>query len=324
MLRCTRMEKVRKRRKRESNEDKWRGKVVGGYKVSHRVGSGSYGECYLAVGEGGEVCLKVEDLKYVKPRLALEYKILKSLQRHASSDYRFPKPHHLIECERHNILVQDLLGPSLEDLFQRCDKRFDEYTTLAISPLIIDAIEQVHYAGFIHRDIKPHNFLIGQGSNENNVFIVDFGLSKKYIEGGAHLPFKLGRNLCGTARFVGLNIHRGYTASRRDDMEAIAYMLLYFLRGKLPWQGVSCSSKHSRNAAIHVLKETTLLKELCGGYSPCFQSFVAYTKQLGFTQGIDYDYCRQLFINEFEQRYGPKVDWSRMTWNQRVTTTSTN
>eukprot|EP00754_Rhynchopus_humris_P013347 Rhum_TRINITY_DN14323_c0_g1::Rhum_TRINITY_DN14323_c0_g1_i3::g.80420::m.80420/K02218/CSNK1, CKI; casein kinase 1 len=323
--RDTREKERRRRRKRaespDSEELSWQGRVIDRFRIINRIGSGSYGDCYKGVDERTNtgVCLKLENSEDVRPKLHDEHQIMKLIEkRSAGQQLRLPRALHLTSLPPYNILVQDLLGPSLEDIFQKCDKSLDDQTVLLLAPLVIDAIEQVHHAGVIHKDIKPHNFLLGKGETAHKVYVIDFGLSKKYRSEGRHLGFRLGRNLTGTSRYVGLNIHRGYEASRRDDMESIGYMFMYLLKGRLPWQGVGGPGlpKAKRNEIIHTSKESTPLTTLCEGYPQSFMDYLRYCKSLEFTQEINYDYLRSLFYRDYQAAYGNGQDYSRYTWTR--------
>jgi serine/threonine protein kinase len=105
---------------------------------------------------------------------------------------------------------------------------------------MITRIEFIHKSSFLHRDIKPDNFLMGLGEKETTCFVIDFGLAKRYIDRktGQHIPYKDKKQLTGTARYASLNTHLGIEQSRRDDLEAIGYIFVYFMKGSLPWQGL--------------------------------------------------------------------------------------
>lgn len=144
---------------------------------------------------------------------------------------------------KNNYMIIDLLGPNIEDLFSLCNKKFNLKTVLLLADQMLQRIEYVHSKSYIHRDIKPENFLMGLGKKTHIVHIIDFGLSKKYRDPKTlqHIPYRENKTLTGTARYASINAHLGIEQSRRDDLEAIAYMLIYLIKGYLPWQGIRVS-----------------------------------------------------------------------------------
>ena len=138
----------------------------------------------------------------------------------------------------------DLFGQSLEDIFVAHGRKFTLKTTIMLGYQMIERIEFIHGRNFIHRDIKPDNFVIGRGKKASKLYMIDFGLAKKYIlKDGTHIPYRDNKNSTGTARYTSLNTHLGIEQGRRDDVEGIANVLLYFVRGSLPWQNLKANGK---------------------------------------------------------------------------------
>ena len=166
---------------------------------------------------------------------------------------------------------------------------------------MLNRIESFHSIGFIHRDIKPENFLIGVGKNQTDLNIIDFGLAKRFINPttGEHNPPKQHSHLTGTARYASLNAHKGWEQGRRDDLEAIGIMLVYFLKGKLPWQGLPGRNK---NAMILKLKEDITIDELTEGLPEAFNTYLKYCRRIEFDKEPDYKYCRRLFEDLLTKR----------------------
>ena len=165
-----------------------------------------------------------------------------------------------------------------------------------IGKQIIDRIQWVHSKLIVHRDIKPDNFLIGK-KDPNVIYIIDFGLSKKYRSSvtNKHIRFGFTGKLTGTVRFASANALRGGEQSRRDDIESIGYMLVYFMKKRLPWQGITATRKMERYLKIYKMKKNTTPEDLCSGLPPEMTEYIRYAKKLEFEQQPDYKYLRNLF-----------------------------
>jgi len=143
-----------------------------------------------------------------------------------------------------NYIVIELLGPNLLDLFEYCNQTFSLQTVLLLTIEILSRIEDLHERNYIHKDIKPENFVIGIHEKSNQIYIIDFGLAKKYRDGlYDHIPYREKKPLTGTARYASINSHMGIEQSRRDDLESIGYLMVYFIKKQLPWQGCVVSKE---------------------------------------------------------------------------------
>lgn len=244
-----------------------------------------------------------------RPQLAFEFKIYDILR----DGEGIPKVHWFGNEGKYTILIIDLLGPNLKDLFEFCQSKFSLKTTLILAEQMITRIEYIHSKNFIHRDIKPENFLIGLGKNTYKLHIIDFGLSKKYrdIKTFQHIPYKENKTLIGTARYVSINTHLGIEQSRRDDLESIGYLFIYFLKGRLPWQ--ERKAKFSTNQKIMEKKMAIPIEYLCLGLPQEFANYLHYCRSLRFEDRPDYSNIRktfrELFIREnYSNDYA--YDWT--------------
>jgi len=209
-----------------------------------------------------------------------------------------PQVHHFGQEGLHNVLVIDLLGPNLEDLFDMCGRKFTVKTVCMAAKQMISRVQSIHDKSLIYRDIKPDNFLIGVSGhkNANIIHIIDFGMAKHYRDPKTkvHIPYRERKSLSGTARYMSINTHLGREQSRRDDLESLGHVFMYFLRGGLPWQGLRAATNKQKYEKIGEKKQSTPIEELCEGF-PEFAIYMNYVRKLGFEETPDYDFLRELF-----------------------------
>ncbi|KAK6789585.1 hypothetical protein RDI58_013385 [Solanum bulbocastanum] len=313
------------------------------YRLGRKIGSGSFGEIYLGtnIQTNEEVAIKLENVKTKHPQLLYESKLYRILQGGSNSrfspfDYVFmsngtnsdtsvlagiPNVRWYGVEGDYNVLVMDLLGPSLEDLFNFCSRKLSLKTVLMLADQMINRIEFVHSKSFLHRDIKPDNFLMGLGRRANQVYIIDFGLAKKYRDTSTHqhIPYRENKNLTGTARYASMNTHLGIEQSRRDDLESLGYVLMYFLRGSLPWQGLKAGTKKQKYDKISEKKVSTSIEALCRGYPTEFASYFHYCRSLRFEDKPDYAYLKRIFRDLFIRegfQFDYVFDWTILKYQQ--------
>ncbi|ORY79106.1 kinase-like domain-containing protein [Protomyces lactucae-debilis] len=284
------------------------------YRVGRKVGEGSFGVIFEGTNllNNQQVAIKFEPRKSDAPQLRDEYRTYKTLVGCTG----IPNVYYFGQEGLHNILVIDLLGPSLEDLFDMCGRRFSTKTVVMVAKQMLSRVQTIHEKHLIYRDIKPDNFLIGRPGtkNANLVCVVDFGMAKQYRDAKTkqHIPYRERKSLSGTARYMSINTHLGREQSRRDDLEALGHVFMYFLRGGLPWQGLKAATNKQKYEKIGEKKQTTAIKDLCENFPEEFAQYLSYVRNLGFEDTPDYDYLRDLFTRALQRLGEPEdgvYDW---------------
>ncbi|KAF9200995.1 casein kinase I [Haplosporangium sp. Z 27] len=267
------------------------------YRVGKKIGEGSFGIIYEGTNllNNQQVAIKFEPRKSDAPQLRDEYRTYKIL----AGSTGIPNAFYFGQEGLHNILCIDLLGPSLEDLFDMCGRKFTIKTTVMVAKQMLSRVQTIHEKNLIYRDIKPDNFLVGKPHTKhaNLVHVVDFGMAKQYRDPKTkqHIPYRERKSLSGTARYMSINTHLGREQSRRDDLEAMGHVFMYFLRGGLPWQGLKAATNKQKYEKIGEKKQSTPIKELCEGFPEEFGIYLNYVRKLSFEETPDYDFLRDLF-----------------------------
>ena len=260
--------------------------------LNKQLGKGGFGQLYLGRNfiENELVAVKMEE-KGSRSHLYSEYQILKEI----SNAKGIPKVYEFHKGHKHNYLMMQLLGKSLDKLFIDMKRHFSIKTVSMIGYQMVQRIEYVHSKGYIHRDIKPGNFLIGKNKDKEILYIIDFGLSKKYIDKltGKHAIYKEGKGLTGTG---------------------IAYNLIYFAKGKLPWQGVKTKNKKEKHKKIMECKEEYKEDKLCEGLPEEFPTLLKYARKLDFEETPDYKNIKIMF-KQLILSNGQQMDW-KFDWEK--------
>ncbi|KAI0783584.1 kinase-like domain-containing protein [Abortiporus biennis] len=284
------------------------------FRVGKKIGEGSFGVVFEGTNilNNQPVAIKFEPRKSEAPQLRDEYRSYRTL----NGTPGVPQVHYFGQEGLHNVLVIDLLGPNLEDLFDMCGRKFSIKTVCMAAKQMVTRVQAIHDKSLIYRDIKPDNFLIGvPGSkNANTIHIIDFGMAKHYRDPKTkvHIPYRERKSLSGTARYMSINTHLGREQSRRDDLESLGHVFMYFLRGGLPWQGLRAATNKQKYEKIGEKKQSTPIDELCEGFPEEFAIYMNYVRKLGFEETPDYDFLRELFSKVLKTLGEPEdgvFDW---------------
>lgn len=287
-------------------------RIAGRYKLGAKIGKGRYSEVYQAfnVLSDNVFAVKFEELKAKYPQLLYEAKILHNIQ----GGTGIPCLNWCGQEGDYNVMVMEHLGENLETLFNKCKRKFTLKTVLMIADQLLNNIEYVHQKNYIHRDIKPKNFVLGIGKRCHIIHMIDFGLAKRFkdLKSGEHIGFRANKPFIGSSSYASLNTHKTIEQSRRDDLESFAFTLIYFLKGSLPWRNTKVQNKDGKLKAICKQKEEIETEKLCEGLPKEISLILEYSRRLKFEEKPDYNALRQIlrdlaYRNDIEFDY--VYDW---------------
>lgn len=271
------------------------------YRLGKKIGKGSFGEVYTCTDPKGRqyaVKLEVRRLPDGTPRRGpsqLEYEM--RVYSHLEGSTGIPKVYDYFTLGNYNVLVMDRLGASIQNVLEKTPgRKLQMDSVVAVAMRVLCHLEVIHEKHILHRDIKPQNILLGR-FNDREVYLVDFGLSKKYVHNGEHIKYKdKKRGLTGTPRFASINSHLGIEQSRRDDLESLAYVLVYLAKGRVPWMGLggrrkvrSDDKKPNKHEDILRVKQATTNEDLCRGLPKGLGDFIRRIRALKFYERPPYD-----------------------------------
>jgi len=280
------------------------------YKPIKKIGEGCFGNIYsvIRLKDKSIFAMKTEKINTKDKMLESEAYILYNLQKGLG----IPKLITYGRNKNYNILIETLLGKSLENIFIKRQLKCNIVDVCAVGIQIIDRLEWIHSNNIIYRDIKPENFLVGI-NDPNVIYVIDFGLCKKYRSSktGKHILPKADSKFCGNLKFSSSNTTRGKESSRRDDIISLGYMLIYLIKKGLPWDYIYKGNNLTNSKYIELvfLKDTNAYGKLFNGLPSEFKEFIQYAENLKFDQDPNYSYLRSILnkiivINNFSyERY---------------------
>lgn len=295
----------------------------GKYVLGQKLGSGAFGVVYQATdaSTSKQVAVKLETVKSMAPQLSNEASVMKRL----SGRLGFPQFIWYGTEGEYNILVTELLGQSLET-YKEKHGVLSIQSSIQIGLQMLNRLQSMQDRCYIHRDLKPDNMLVGK-TYPRLIYLIDFGLSRLFTDPKTrqHIPFKESKSLIGTARYASASNHAGLEQGRRDDLESLAYILIYILKGRLPWQGIKEKNKYARYGMIGEYKRTEPIRSLCKGLPDEIGDLLEYSRSLRFDEAPNFTFLISIFA-ELAQRLKIKVglfDWNTPIRKNRIRASTT-
>lgn len=279
----------------------------GKFQLQMLIGSGGFGSVYMGIetATNTPVAVKMERTSASTRAASFlfhEARVMQEIQKIETKDKRpaIAMLKYFGQEGKHRLLIMQLMGPSLEDLMER-RRRFSLKTTLMLGIQMVSRVEFMHSCGFLHRDLKPDNFVLGLGADKRRLYIIDFGLSTRYINSEGQIrPEMSDKPFIGTARYASARTHLGFSQGRRDDLEQLVYVLVYLYRGRLPWSGLQVQHRAEKENKIGTLKRTLELTEICQGCPHFFVLLLNYVRKIRFDETPQYDMITGLLVKGLE------------------------
>ena len=285
------------------------------YNLIESLSHGSFGSTFVAeyIPTNTLVALKVEKEDVKPSQILKELKIYQLL----GEKEGFPAQYGIMLYKSQRVMGMELLGANLFELFIQCKKKFSLKTVIMIALQMLDRLEALHSIGYIHRDIKPQNIMIGRAEKSHILFLTDFGLSTQYSRSSKEtvLPPLLSNQVTGNALFASVGSHLNYEPSPKDDLESLGYMLAYLLNGKLPWSGINTSDPQKKANIITNTKMTSSIYNICGDAPEELATFLRHVKELKQSAMPDYNQYREIFIKLYRDNEFPEdnvYDWTNI------------
>jgi serine/threonine protein kinase len=265
------------------------------FRLDERLGSGAFGEVWRGTDtrSSRQIAAKLEvKIENIRGLLVEEYECLHTLKDPAQQQ-GFAEVLFFGRQDGYVFMVMELLGASLADCIEVCKGSFTVRTVVLIAEQVLRRIEYLHSKALVHRDIKPENFMMGLGPRAHVVYLVDFGLIGLYYSDEEHSQLYKD-TLTGTAHWCSVAAHVG-AQSRRDDLESMGYMMIFFVKGALPWIGLEAKDADEEEEKIKGMKTKMNVRTLCNGLAPEFLEYMTYVRKLSFTERPDYGKLRGIF-----------------------------
>ena len=308
---------------RQVSEDKCHSMEIGmmddKFQVLDLINEGSFGRVYRGrrMSTGHHVAIKAEDQGTGHEQIMREANLCRKLEGCAGVPQVYWYGMHGSD---YNFMVMERLGPNLLELFTECGHKFTLTTVVKITLSLLPTLQYLHEKNIMHRDLSPRNIVIGLSPNQHQIYLIDFGLAKQCTRQGQMMvqsPTRYGgycRSLVGTPRYASINAHRGGVMGRADDLESLGYVLVYLLKGALPWQDEMTYSVPDGIRYIEHQKLVTTVEELCDGIPDEFATLISYARLLRYYEMPDYKSIQKLFhqlVQQADIDLTAPFDWER-------------